>query len=320
MIPDLLLSSGKSGSSSGNMDELMGILVYFIGVFFFSVNCVLKENILKDTSVDIFTLSFIDNTLAFTLTFLCIPLLFIPHVSLDTPATFLSHTVSGLHCFFSGEALSADRAVSELGGVGCDGVWLETVLFAISNVVLQSVMLFVLRISSSFTLNVLSTLQLPLSSLALSSPLMGSGRSHLTLASIVGMVGVSIGSGLYGFAELEGKREDAAIMGVAAEQLTEQRRLMVTTSAVGVTPAVTPRAAVRLDGGLGGGGGGGRRLRFDRPMRGEGVGGDDSSMRFGGGSRGHDTSAFIPLFADVPGGQDSVLYDSDNSLDDDDIR
>ena len=309
MIPDVV-----SSKQTDSMDELMGLLVYFIGVFFFSVNCVLKENLLKDPSVDIFALSIIDQTLVFSLTFACIPLLFIPHVSLDTPATFLPHVASGLSCFFMSTPGTNDRAQSELPAAdtdACDGVWLPTLLFSLSNVLLQSVMLFVLRISSSFTLNVLSTLQLPLSSLLLSSPLMGSGRSQLTLASIVGMVGVSLGSGVYGWAEAEKGKEEAISIGAVAEGLTEQRRLVVQTSAVGVTPAVTPRAAVRLDSVRG------RGLRFDRVLEGE----EEEYGRAISSSR-HTNSSFISLFTDVQSGQDSVLYDSDleESLDDDDIK
>ena len=299
MIPDIV-----SSDDSDSQDELLGVLVYFFGVFFFSVNCVLKENLLKDATVDIFALSLIDQTLAFSLTFVCIPLLFIPHVSLDTSSNFLSHVQSGLSCFLFSSPTTRDRAQTEVPSEeACDGVWLPTLLFSLSNVLLQSVMLLVLRISSSFTLNVLSTLQLPLSSLLLSSPLMGSGRSQLTVASIIGMVGVSAGSGVYGWAEAEKSSEEASTSGAATEGLTEQRRLVVQTSAVGVTPAVTPRAAVRLDSVRG--------LRFDRVVDAEDKYGRASS----GGSR-HDVSAFMPLFS---ADQNSVLYDSglDDSLDDD---
>ena len=277
MIPDVM-----SSNDDENTDEMLGMLVYFIGVFFFSVNCVLKENLLKDANVDIFALSLIDQTLAFLFTFACIPLLFIPHVSLDTPSNFLSHVASGLSCFLFSASTADDLVQSDVPREeSCDGVWLPTLLFSLSNVVLQSVMLFVLRISSTFTLNVLSTLQLPLSSLLLSSPLMGSGRSQLTLASIVGMVGVSVGSGVYGWAEAEKGREEATTIGTAAEELTEQRRLVVQTSAVGVTPAVTPRAAVRLDSVRG--------LRFDRVMEEE----EEEYGRAISGGR-HNTTAFVP--------------------------
>ena len=99
--------------------------------------------------MDIFALSLIDQTLAFVLDLrLCIPLLFIPHVSLDTPSNFASHVTSGLSCFLFSAATSADTtgprvrlAVME----SCQGVWLPTILFALSNVLMQSVMLLVLR-------------------------------------------------------------------------------------------------------------------------------------------------------------------------------
>ena len=138
---------------------------------------------------------------------------------------------------------------------------------------------------------------------------MGSGRSQLT-ARIDCRYGRE---SVWAVGCMAGQRQRRAkkrrrVSALWLRSVTEQRRLVVQTSAVGVTPAVTPRAAVRLDGVRG--------LRFDRVLEEE-----EEYDRVANGGR-HHASAFVPLFSDVPSGHDSVLYDSglDESLDDDDVK
>ena len=229
------------------------VLVYVMGVFLFSVNCVLKENLLKADELDVFTFSLIDQTLAFVFTFAAVPLLFIPHVSRDSVATFGPHLWGGLTCFLWGESAYA-------GAGACRGVWLPTLLFSASNVLMQLLMLVVLRLSSTFVLNLLSTVQLPISSLLFSSSfLLKNAASPLYPSTLVGLLGVTAGSLIYGGV---GRGADRSSV---EEEWGIERRLLTQATTVGVARVVGAPGEVVL-----GGGGGLWSRRGSEDVRGSG--------------------------------------------------
>ena len=202
------------------------VLVYVVGVFLFSVNCVLKERWLKGSALDVFTFSALDQGVAWLVTFALAPLLFIPHISDDTPSTFLPHLWSGVRCFLVG--------TSSVPGAVCAGVWLPTLLFSFSNVLMQLLMLVVLRLSSTFLLNLLSTIQLPLSSLLFSFPsLLHSAASPLTPATLIALLGVTAGSLIYGGTPTDHPHE-------STEEPWDSERLLTQTHTVGVMRGVGP--------------------------------------------------------------------------------
>ena len=216
---------GKDGGHVGGPPmRAASVLVYVVGVFLFSVNCVLKERWLKGSALDVFTFSALDQGVAWLVTFACVPLLFIPHVSADTLDTFLPHLWSGLTCFALGTSTNPHAT--------CSGVWLPTLLFSASNVLMQLLMLVVLRLSSTFMLNLLSTIQLPLSSLLFSSPLLlRSAASPLSPSVLLGLVGVTAGSLIYGGIPSFHEHE-------ATEEPWDSERLLTQTTSVGVTRGV----------------------------------------------------------------------------------
>jgi drug/metabolite transporter (DMT)-like permease len=151
---------GKSGADNmGQQIKAASVLITFISVIFYSCNVVYKEErALKKTIINVWFLSSVVSLINFTMSFVLIPLLWIPGMGNDTPSSTFPHFWAGIKCIMTGKS---DMDPSARCG---DLSWIMVVNI-ISNVLVNVLTLQLVRSGSALLLQIVSGVQFAVSDL-----------------------------------------------------------------------------------------------------------------------------------------------------------
>lgn len=192
---DSIEGKPQPNSNEGAQLKAASVLIYGVGVVFYSCNVVYKESALQHTGelagekargfhclrlavrasvrfsfesflwfcccvsvINVWFFSVVVSSINFLVSFLLIPLLWIPGMGTDTPRTTFPHMWGGVRCIFEG-------VTTEDPSAECDGLWWITLLQVASNVAVNLLTLQLVRSGSALLLQVVSGVQLPLCNL-----------------------------------------------------------------------------------------------------------------------------------------------------------
>lgn len=149
--------------------------------------------------VNVWFFSVVVSSINFLVSFLLIPLLWIPGMGTDTPRTTFPHLWGGVRCIFQG--VSTEDPAAQ-----CDRLWWITLLQVASNVAVNLLTLQLVRSGSALLLQVVSGVQLPLCNLVYAWTLvMGSALVvPMTNYMWIGLSLVTVGFFIYSFLSLGG--------------------------------------------------------------------------------------------------------------------
>lgn len=223
---------GSDGSDDSTGDDSTptpsnspsSILIYTIGVVFYTISSVYKESSLKSAPehTDVWTVSFIENSWALMIGFLLTPVLWIPGIGEDIPSTTWPHFKAGAGCMFKGESTLDPTAQ-------CENILWLCALWITSNIGVNVLGLVVVRRGDSVVYNLVNSVQLPLSNLlftssfimttALASPIDGAMWGGLAI--------VAVGVAIYHFLPLFQPRKSSLKIAVEAAGIESRKEELI---------------------------------------------------------------------------------------------
>jgi drug/metabolite transporter (DMT)-like permease len=151
-IIDVMNGKGK-GDNTGQQIKAASVLISFIAVLFYSCNSVYKEErALKSTIVNVWFLSSAISLINFIMSFIFVPLLWIPGMGNDTPSNTFPHLWAGWKCIVIGESDMDPNA-------RCGDLKYIMIISIISNVSVNVLTLQLIRSGSAVLLQIVSGVQ-----------------------------------------------------------------------------------------------------------------------------------------------------------------
>jgi len=149
---------GSGGNTTGTDIKPASVLISFVSVLFYSVYMVYSEYNLKTTLINVWFLSVATSSINFVVTFLLIPLLWIPTMGNDSPSNTFPHMWAGVRCVWGGVS-TMDPSAS------CPTLWWLICLDVLSSIVINVLTLQLVRKGSALMLQAVSGVQLVLCNL-----------------------------------------------------------------------------------------------------------------------------------------------------------
>lgn len=196
------------GATPAPTNDLASVLIYTMGVLFYTAMSVYKAHIVKAApSLDFYFLSMCESVWCVVWGFAFVPMLWIPHVGTDVPANTWQHFAAGARCMFGGRG----TAVSDGGDPSAQcarSVWAWALGWVGSNVAVSVLGLAVCQRGDAVLFNVVNSVQLPLSNLVFSSAAIMTAALAAPFDRTVwaGLALVCVGFAIYQFLPLERKK------------------------------------------------------------------------------------------------------------------
>ena len=195
ILPSLLWPPDKSASEQAT--TVVDVCLYGLGVVFYSINSLYKEWALRSYELDVVYLLIIENWWNWFITFFLFPIMLIPGVSVDTPATVWPHFYNGFYCMVFGISYDDPSAI-------CDGLWILTTVYSLGNLLCNIWMLIVIQLGSALYMNIVNALQLPLCNVFYAMPfIMGPLATSFTHPMLAGLIVTCFGFFVYQFMPLQ---------------------------------------------------------------------------------------------------------------------
>ena len=181
-------------------NNAVSMLVYILGVVFYTAGSVYKESALKEHAyIDCSYVSLVENVWALVLGFVLVPMLWLPGVGTDKPSNTWAHFRGGAQCMFNRAAPASNPSAQ------CENLWWICIIWIVSNVGVNVLGLIVVRSGDAVYYNLSSSVQLPITNLLFTSSFIMTAALATTIdpAMWAGLAIVCVGVAMYHFLNLE---------------------------------------------------------------------------------------------------------------------